>query len=314
MGARSCLGLALAALLSSAKVSTEGPAPASRDLQGMWTNSTATPLQRPPDLANKPFFTPEEAAEYERTAVTRLLSAFSEEDRLAADLNETYLETQTMKVVGDLRTSLIVDPPNGRLPDLLPQAEARAAARPPRSFDDPETLFLDERCLVSAAFGASNAVPPLVPNPFGLNYYQIVQTPTHVMIFSELVHDARVIRINGTHLPPSVRRWLGDSIGYWENDTLVVDTTNFRPDTHFRGSGERLHVVERFTRVDASTIRYRVTVEDPDTWATPWTAEIPFKSTGERMFEYACHEGSRAVENFMRGARDEERRGVRQTR
>jgi len=280
----------------------------------MWTNGTATPLQRPPDLANKPFFTAEEAAEYERTAVTRLLSAIPEDDRLAADLNETYLETQMMKVVDDLRTALIVDPPNGRLPDLLPQAQARAAARPRRSFDDPETLLLDERCLVSAAFGASNSAPPLVPNPFGLNYYQIVQTPTQVMIFSEMVHDARVIRINSTHLPPGVRRWLGDSIGHWENDTLVVDTTNFRPDTHFRGSGERLHVVERFTRVDADTIRYRVTVEDPDTWATPWTAEIPFKSSGERMFEYACHEGSRAVENFMRGARDEERRGVSNTR
>ena len=307
MGARSCLGLALAALLSSAKVSTEGPAPARRDLQGMWTNSTATPLQRPPDLANKPFFTPEEAAEYERTAVTRLLSAFSEEDRLAADLNETYLETQMMKVVGDLRTSLIVDPPNGRLPDLLPQAEARAAARPPRSFDDPETLFLDERCLVSAAFGASNAVPPLVPNPFGLNYYQIVQTPTQVMIFSELVHDARVIRINGTHLPPSVRRWLGDSIGYWENDTLVVDTTNYKPRSFMSRSSEQLHVIERLSLIAPDTLRYEIRVNDPGTWTKPWSLMIPLKRADHPMWEYGCHEGNYGMAGILTGARAEER-------
>jgi hypothetical protein len=311
MRVRFSLGLALAALLSSVNVSTQGRGDAKRDLQGLWTNGTATPLQRPPDLANKPFFTPSEAAEYERTAIQRLVSGFRPEDRLAPDLDETYLETHLMKVVGDLRTSLVVDPPDGRLPPLLPQAQARAAARPKPGFDDPETLSLDDRCLVSMPLGSSNAVPPMVPNPFGLNYYQIVQTPKQVLIHTELVHDARVIRINGSHLPATVQRWLGDSIGRWEGDTLVVDTTNFRSDTHFRGSGERLHVVERFTRVDANTIRYRVTAEDPDTWSTPWTAEIPFKSSNERIFEYACHEGNRSIENYMRGARDEERRGVR---
>ena len=162
--------------------------------------------------------------------------------------------------------------------------------------------------------GSSSGAPPLVPNPFGQNLYQIVQTQDRVMIYEEMVHDARVIRLNGTHLPPSIRQWTGDSIGHWEGDTLVVDTTNFRRETHYRNSGERLHVVERFTRTAPDTLRYRVTVEDPDTWAVPWTAEIPFKATTKQIFEYACHEGSRTIEYFMRGARDEERRGVKPVR
>ena len=132
---------------------------------------------------------------------------------------------------------------------------------------------------MSTAFGSSNATPPMIPNPFGLNFYQIVQTPTHVVILSELVHDTRIIRIGGRHLPSSIRLWLGDSVGRWEHDTLVVDTTNFSEKMRFGGASERLHVVERFTRTDASTISYRVTVDDPNTWTTPWTADIPFKAT-----------------------------------
>jgi hypothetical protein len=129
-----------------------------------------------------------------------------------------------------------------------------------------------------------------------------------VLIFSEWIHDARIIRLNSTHLGPSIRKWLGDSIGSYDGETLVVDTTNFRPDTHNLDSGERLHVVERFTRVDAKTLRYRVTVDDPDTWATSWTAEWPFKASDARQYGVECHEGNYAIENFLRGARAEERR------
>jgi hypothetical protein len=208
-----------------------------------------------------------------------------------------------------LRTSLIVDPPNGMLPPLMPAAQARIANRPKRSFDDPEALGLAERCIVgNFGGGGSLASPPLVPSEAIPGFYLIVQTDTHVLIFTEWVHDARIIRLNGTHRPPAIRSWLGDSIGHYEGQTLVVDTTNFRRETHTLNSSERLHVVERLTRVDAKTLQYRVTVEDPDTWATAWTAEWPFRAIDVRLFSVECHEGNYAIENFLRGARAEERR------
>jgi len=284
--------------------------PAGPDLQGTWNAATMTPLQRPPEFKDRAAFTPEEAAEYLRTAADRLRKRLpTEADRLTqADVDDTYVETEAMPL-DRLRTSLIVDPPNGILPPLLPAAQARLAARPKRSFDDPEALNLAERCLLgNFAPGGSMASPPLLPSPVIPAFYQIVQTDAHVLIFAEWVHDARVIRMNSTHLPSTIRKWLGDSIGYWDGATLVVDTTNFRPEIHSLDSGERLHVVERFTRADPSTLRYRVTVDDPDTWATPWTAEWLFRATDTRMFPVECHEGNYAIENFLRGARAEERR------
>jgi hypothetical protein len=148
----------------------------------------------------------------------------------------------------------------------------------------------------------------MVPSEVIPGYYQIVQTDAYVMIFAEWIHDARIVRINGTHSPATIRKWLGDSIGYWDGATLVVDTTNFRPEVHNLDSSERLHVVERLTRVDARTLRYRVTVDDPDTWATAWTAEWLFRTLDARMFPVECHEGNYAIEGFLRGARAEERR------
>ena len=148
----------------------------------------------------------------------------------------------------------------------------------------------------------------MVPNPFGQNFYQIVQTDQHVLIYTEIVHDARIIRIGGSHAPPAVQLWLGDSIGRWEGDTLVVDTTNFTTKSHFKGSGPRLHVVERFTRTSPTTIRYQFTADDPDTWDRPWSAEIPFTATDQRIYEYACHEGNYSMANVLRGARAEEKR------
>jgi hypothetical protein len=301
-----CLGL----LAWQRPAHPQGRALVHPDLQGIWNGATLTPLQRPPEFKDASTFTPEEAAEYARTWSERARSRLpTADDRLTqVDIDDAFVESEAIKMDG-LRTSLIVDPPTGVLPPLLPPAHARLAARPRRSFDDPETLGLAERCLLgNFGLGGSLASPPLVPSVVIPAYYQIVQTDAYVLIFAEWVHDARVIRMNGTHVPPTIRKWLGDSIGHWEGSTLVVDTTNFRADTHNLDSGEGLHVVERFTRVDARTLRYRVTVNDPETWATAWTAEWPFKTIDVKLFGVDCHEGNYAIENFMRGARAEERR------
>ena len=243
------------------------------------------------------------------TGVQTCALPISDADRLTqADVDDTYVEREAMPV-DHLRTSLIVEPANGMLPALLPAAQARVAVRPKRSFDDPEALNLAERCLLgNFGLGGSMASPPLVPSTVFPAYYQIVQTDAYVLIFAEWIHDARVIRMNSTHVSSAIRKWLGDSIGYWEGPTLVVDTTNFRPEVHNLDSGERLHVVERFTRVDPRTLRYRVTVDDPDTWAIAWTAEWPFRVMDARIFPAECHEGNYSIENFLRGARAEERR------
>jgi hypothetical protein len=291
----------------AALLAQRGRDPQSRDLQGFWSTGTATPLQRPEQFAGKPTLTEAEAAEFEKSALTRLLEIFPPEElNVSGDLNETYLETSSFKLAGRRRTSLILAPANGRLPERVPHALKEPDPNAKRSFEGPEAFDLDERCLSAVAFGSSNATPPLIPNPFGLNFYQIVQTPSHVMILSELVHDARIIRIGGRHLPPGMLLWLGDSIGRWEGDTLVVDTTNFGSLTRYGTSTERLHVVERFRRIDVNTLSYQVTVEDPNTWAAPWTADIPFNATAERMFEFACHEANYSMGNSLKGSRTEE--------
>jgi hypothetical protein len=154
---------------------------------------------------------------------------------------------------------------------------------------------------------SSTAGPPALPNYFYNNLKQIVQTRDTILILNEMIHDARVVRIGGTHLPASIRKWMGDSVGRWEGDTLVVDTTNFTGKTQYEGSSDQLHVVERFTRVDEKTLLYRFTVEDPTTWDRSFTGEYPWVATDERIYEYACHEGNHAIENILRGARASER-------
>src|SRR5262249_46845947 len=190
------------------------------------------------------------------------------------------------------------------------------AARPKRTFEDPETFGLAERCLLGnfGSSGGALASPPVVPSPASPSYYPIVPTATHALVFSPGGGDARNARRDGAGRPHPLPSWLGDSIGHYEGQTLVVDTTNFRRETHNLDSGERLHVVERFTRVDAKTLRYRVTVEDPDTWATSWTAEWPFRAFDAPLFSVECHEGNYAIENFLRGARADERRAVNAVR
>ncbi len=301
--------VAVALLIATHIVSAQRPVRSTPDLQGVWTSGTITPLQRPTALAGREFFSEAEAADYERTWLEGFRKNFGPDDLQAPDLDYAYMDR--MKVVASRRTSLITDPADGRLPPRIPAAEARAATRPKRSKDDPELLGLDERCLLSTAFGSSNASPPMLPNPFGQNFYQIVQTPDHVLMYTEMVHDARIVRIGGTHPPARTQLWLGDSIGQWDGDTLVVDTTNFTDKTRFSGSSTRLHVVERFTRTSPQTIRYQFTVDDPETWARPWSAELAFNATDERIYEYACHEANYSMTNVLRGARAEEAVGPR---
>ena len=224
--------------------------------------------------------------------------------------NQFWYEFGT-KVVPDKRTSLIIDPPDGRLPPLTPEAQKRADAhrqRLLRSAEGPEDRDVSERCLMGY-----NAGPPMVPVGYNQNV-QIVQTRDYVVIHNEMVHNARIVPLDGRpHLPEEVRPWSGDSRGHWEGNTLVVDTTGFTDKTWNQFSGwnwasdENLHLVERFTRVDAGTLLYEFTVDDPTTWTKPWTAAVPLRSTEDQMFEYACHEGNYGMMDILRGARAEEK-------
>jgi hypothetical protein len=295
------MGVSMKSVISAALILLSAGAIAAQDrrrtLDGTWTNGTVTPLQRPAEFASKPTLTPEEATAWEAGFFERALSNIaSDADRLQQiDFNDTYLEVYTLD---RLRTALITDPSDGQLPPFLPSARPA----PQHSFDDPESLSLSERCLLPNVPGV-----PHVPTPIGLTYFKIVQTAQTVMIHAEAFQNTRVVRLNAAHLAPSLRRWLGDSVGRWEGATLVVDTTNFRPDYRFQRSGERLHVVERFTPIDDETFEYRFTVEDPDTWAQPWSAEVRFRRTEARLFEAACHEGDHDRELMLRGARYEEK-------
>jgi hypothetical protein len=174
---------------------------------------------------------------------------------------------------------------------------------PGAAYDDPERRPLGERCILG--FGSTSG-PPVLPNYFYNNLHQIVQTPKYVMILTEMVHDARIVRMNEPHLPKTIRKWMGDSIGRWEGDTLVVETTNFTDKTRFRGASEEMKVTERFTRVSDKALLYRFTIEDPSTWERPWTGEYTWPATDANIYEYACHESNYALENILRGARRRE--------
>jgi len=258
------------------------------DMQGFWTNATFTPFERPTDFAGKEFFTDEEAAAFEQK---RLRDEESQpQDDIHYD-NVLWQRENLPKELSNRRTSVVVDPPDGRVPAQTPEGRQRLAARAEaRKNSDPsdvEARTLQEQCIIWAHVG-----PPMVPAGYN-NTLQIVQTPGYVMILQEMIHDVRVIPLDGRpHLPQNVRRWMGDSLGRWEGDTLVVDTTNFTDRTNYRGSTDTLHVVERFTRVDADTIRYTFTVDDPATWTKPWTGELRIRKFPDRIFEYACHEGN----------------------
>lgn len=289
------------------------------DLQGTWTNATVTPLQRPKELGAKQFFTPQEAAAFAKQRVEQGNVDRIEGERGASDLarrayNNVWMDRGT-HVTSTMRTSLIMDPPDGRVPPLTPEAQKRYDAfhahQALHPSDGPEDRLLTERCIL---FGAAG--PPMLPEPYN-NNYQIVQGRGFVAIAVEMNHETRIIRLDGSpHLPPQIRQWTGDSRGRWEGDTLVVDTTNFKFNDQSRfGVGyldgmtdENLHVVERFRRVDPSTIIYQATIDDPTVYTKPWTVEISMTKRTDRLFEYACHEGNYAMSDMLSGARAEEKR------
>jgi hypothetical protein len=278
------------------------------DLQGTWTNATLTPLERPASLANKEFLTEQEAAEFAKQSLQDV-DADRRDGGSNADVNRAYNEfwRDRGKVIPSRRTSLILDTPDGRIPALTPEGQKRAAARAEarrlHPYDGPEDRSPAERCVASP-----NAGPPMLPANYNANY-QIVQTPGYVTIFSEQIHESRVIPLDGRpHLPANIRQWMGDSRGHWEGATLVVETTNFTDRTNFAGSGPGLRLVERFTRTGADMLMYEFRVEDPATFTRPWTAQIPMTKALGRIFEYACHEGNYGMEGMLAGARAEEKR------
>jgi hypothetical protein len=277
------------------------------DLQGLWTNATITPFERPKDLAGKEVFTAEEAAAYEKRIAdnsNRDKRGGTAEADVAGAYNDFWFERGS-KVVPTRRTSLVIDPPNGMVPALTPEAQKAAAARTEisrRPPEGPEDFGLPERCLLWPTAG-----PPMLPSGYN-NNYQILQVPGYVVILIEMIHDVRIIPLDGRpHLPQNIRQWLGDSRGHWDGNTLVVDTTNFTDNTHFRGADRNLHLIERFTRVDPNTILYEFTVDDPTAFTKPWKAQAPLTKTPGPIYEYACHEGNYSMLNVLKGARAQEK-------
>ena len=281
------------------------------DLHGVWDFRTITPMQRPSELADKEFLTDEEAAELEDA---RRLRDAGRDDEVPADTvgnyNQFWFDRGT-EVIGTRRTSLVVDPPDGRVPPLTPEAETKQAAlrearegvgphqpTPGGWVDDLGANGLQVRCITGF-----NSGPPMTPGGYN-NNVQLFQTPDHVVLLNEMNHNARIVPLD-PRPHGELRQWAGDSRGHWDGDTLVVETTNFLRETSFMrgGSSGDLHLVERFTRGSADTLLYQVTVEDRTTWTRPWTYEVPMVRSQEPIYEYACHEGNYAMEVILAGAR-----------
>jgi hypothetical protein len=296
------------------------------DLQGIWTNKTITPLERPAALGNKAFFTEEEAKAYSQATLER-----NDKDHRGGGVrdvlnayNAFWWDSGT-KVLMNMRTSIIVDPPDGRIPPLTSQRQAQlqekalaikvrcerpgcaiANSGQPSPADKPEELDLMTRCI---SFGT---VVPMLPSAYN-NDYQIVQGPGVVAIDTEMVHEVRRIPTDGSpHLPSNVREWIGDPRGHWDGDTLVVDSTNFTGETRARGADENLHLIERFTRVGPDTLLYQFTVDDPTAFTKPWSGEIPMAKTEGLLYEYACHEGNIGMKDIIAAAQADEKKAAGQ--
>ena len=287
------------------------------DLQGVWANNNATPLERPPEWAGKKRLTAAELAALEAAAAEAtdpgqdalfgdqlVLAAIAGEQAASYDpTTGNYNQFWVVERDFNDRTSLVIDPPDGRIPALTPAAERRARARAAHRLAHPadtwEDVPLQERCI-------TYGVPRLGA---GYNsYYQIFQSAGHVVFLMEMNHDARVIPLDGRPaLDPAIRQWHGDSRGRWEGDTLVVETANYSPRSDFRGASDSLRIVERFTRTGPDTLEYAVTVDDPTTWVRPWTASIPLLRSDDALYEYACHEGNYGMEGILAGHRAQER-------
>jgi hypothetical protein len=296
------------------------------DFQGIWANNTVTPLQRPKQWEHKERLTDDEIAKLQQFAshivendgdaqfgdglILAVLNGIENPksyDPGTGNYNQFWLVDRDWH---DRRTALITDPRDGKIPPMTPEAQKRRAAelelRKVHAFEDPEVFPLGERCV---NFG----IPRLQA---GYNsYLQIVQSPGYVTIMNEMAHDARIIPLDGRpHLDKSIRRWNGDSVGHWEGDALVIDTTNFSPKSEFMGSHEHLQLTERLTRSGPDVLDYQFTVTDPTTWTAPWTAMIPLKLKNEQIYEFACHEGNEAIPDMLRGHRFEEREAAAKSR
>jgi hypothetical protein len=306
------LTLAAVSLLRTAAAQPHAHASAQQpDFQGTWNSATATPLERPAQLRDQPFFTPQQAADWERRAEARNHDPKpGVAPRGFASYNDLFYENGT-KLLSTLRTSIITEPADGRIPALKPAAETQklrrlASLAHPQSATD---LGLQDQCIVF-----KTAPPPMLPYIYNSNY-QIIQTAGLVMINVEMAHDTRVIHLDRqSHLPSSVHLWLGDSIGRWENGTLIVDTTNFKDGGGYFGDAggmfgydTNLHVVERFSLQDPNTLLYRFEVDDPTAYTRPWKGELTMARSSERIFEYACHEGNYALEDLLNGFRVSDR-------
>lgn len=317
-----CLLATLAALAVSSATAADYKAPrlndGTPDLQGVWTNATQTPLERPAELGTRRALTKDEAEAIEKKARGAVAA-----DALPSDPNAkieagalppvgnynlfwTDRGMTAAEIGGEYRSSIIIDPPDGRIPVLGNSTDQRRAAARMRGesmADGPEQRPLGERCLLS--FGSS-AGPPMLPTMYN-SYYQIVQSKDVVMILVEMVHDVRMVRIGGKHPPAHVRKWMGDSIGHWEGETLVVETANFRADQNFRGSSQDMIVTERFTRVADDKILYNFTIHDANAFAAEFTGELPFLKTDVNIYEYACHEGNYALPGILAAEREKEK-------
>jgi len=287
------------------------------DLQGVWDFRTVTPMERPVELGDKAVLSAKEAAEFEQRAVAsrnadekrgsqatarRQVNGTLETEDLSLAYNDFWWDRGT-KVVGTRRTSLIVDPPNGRFPALTEQGDKRLSAEDAvreRPSVGPEDRPVGERCILGF-----NSGPPMTPNAYNMNV-QLLQTPDYVVILNEMVHNARIVPLDGRP-HGNIRQWVGDSRGRWDGGTLVVDTTNFYQGTSLRGSSANMRLTERFTRVGADMLLYEFTVDDPKTWTRPWTAQLPMSKTDLPMYEYACHEGNYGMTGILSGARALER-------
>ena len=275
------------------------------DLQGVWDFATMTPLERPAQYAGKTTLTEEDAAAVVEDA-TLLWERISEGgDNSTGTYDEFWFDAGT-GVTEDRRTSLITSPSNGRVPELTPTAAERVAARRAYLRDHPADSWEDrniaERCILGF-----NTGPPMAPSAYN-NVMQLFQTEGHVVLLNEMVHDSRIVPLDDRpHLPPHMRQWHGDSRGYWDGDTLVVETRNLTTKTSYRGSTESMHLVERFTRSNADTLNYEFTVTDPRTFSQPWTALVPMKMSPNPVYEYACHEGNYGMEGILSGHRADEK-------
>jgi hypothetical protein len=277
------------------------------DLQGVWGNATLTPLERPKKLGAKEFYTDEEFAELTKRVRQGIVGEEADlgaaaEQKLRYDLSVYGFDLTKAKFASNKRTSLIVGP-EGVVPPMLPEARKRNAERAAKNkgheFDSYENRPLSERCILMAQERI-----PMLPGADDNNLLQIIQGPGYVSLLHEIDHSTRVIPTDGrAHIPQNIRQYQGDSVGHWEGDTLVVDTTNFTPLTAFRGSGENLHLIERFSRTGDNTLVYQFTAEDPTTWDKPWTAEIPMSKAQGPVYEWACHEGNSMIVTILKGAR-----------